>query len=110
MLPNKNSFRLDSGLIFTIKNAWVENDWSYECVNNKAVIQKDSLFQFVIEAEYEGNAYNTDYWLMLMDNSVGNKLGAVLDFNYLGEDTFKLAFTKNNTIIDTILFVKQVGR
>ena len=42
MLPNKTVFVLDSGLIFTIKNAWVENRWKYECVNNEAILIKGS--------------------------------------------------------------------
>ena len=110
---DKSDFKLDSGLAFNIKNAWVENDWKYECINNKAVVVKDSSYQVVIDAYYEGEAFESNYWL-------GNShLGAVLRFNYSGQDTFTLplykdtsyASTRNKVTIDTITFVRrQVSR
>ena len=104
MLSDKTLFPLESGFVFKIKNAWVENSWRYECVDNKAVIQKDSLFQFVIDADYEGDAINSDYWLM------NNHLGSVLYYNYAKEDTIRLTLRNKSTIIDTLIFVKKVRR
>ena len=112
MIPNKTSFQLDSGLIFTIKNAWVENNWEYDCSNYKAVIKKDSSFQFVIEATCnKENVYKYDYWLMKMDNSMGDGLGSRLDFEYSGQDTFKLILAKKVHIpLDTLIFLKKTAR
>ena len=38
---------LDSGEILTINNAWVENRWSYEWVNNKYIVKKDKLIKIL---------------------------------------------------------------
>src|ERR1022692_2823916 len=51
MYCNKNNFQLDNGRFFKIKNAWVENGWKYDCVNNTAVLKKDTFLQFVIDGE-----------------------------------------------------------
>gem|GEM_PF-5593717 len=112
-VADKPTFQLDSGLVFKIKNAWVENSWKYECIDNNAEVVKDSSYQFVIDADYTGKAINSDYWLG------NNHLGAVLSFSYSGQDTFILALykdtaytlTQNKQTIDTITFVKrQVSR
>lgn len=106
---NKSTFQLDSGLVFNIKNAWIENDWRYECIDNQAIIIKDNSYQFVIDADYVGDAINSDYWLG------NNKLGAVLRFHYSGQDTFNVTLYKDTSItlaqrkqtIDTIIFIKR---
>ncbi len=108
-----STFQLDSGLVINIKNAWVENSWKYECIDNRAEVVKDSSYQFVIDADYTGEAIHSDYWLG------NNHLGAVLDFGYSGQDTFALTLykdtsytlTQDKLTIDTITFVKrQVSR
>ena len=104
MLSETGSLALDSGIIFKINSAWVENSWSYECINNEAIVQKDSMFQFVIDASYDGDVLNHDYWLM------NKKLGSVLDYGYSGEDTIRLTLRNGKSIIDTLSFVKQVSR
>ena len=100
---DKTTFQLDSGLVFTIKNAWVENTWRYECINNNAELVKDSSYQLVIDAEYVEN----------------NHLGAILRFGYLGQDTLLLNLHKDTSytlaqskeLIDAITFTKrQVSR
>ena len=110
---DKTTFQLDSGLVFTIKNAWVENTWRYECINNNAELVKDSSYQFVIDAEYVGEAVHSDYWLG------NNHLGAILRFGYLGQDTLLLnlhkdtsyTLTQSKELIDAITFTKrQVSR
>ena len=104
-IPNKSILRLDSGLVLKIKNAWVENNWKYECISNQAEIVKDSLYQFVVDADYQGNAINSNYWLG------NNHLGAVLDYSYSGHDTVTLSLSKDKTVVDTITFVRrQVSR
>ena len=110
---DKTTFQLDSGLVFTIKNAWVENTWRYECINNNAELVKDSSYQLVIDAEYVGEAVHSDYWLG------NNHLGAILRFGYLGQDTLLLNLHKDTSytlaqskeLIDAITFTKrQVSR
>ena len=90
-IADKSSFQLDSGLVFNIKNAWVENSWMYECIDNKAEVVKDSSYQFVIDAEYKGDAINSNFWIG------NNHLGAVLRFDYSGQNTFKLALYKDTS-------------
>jgi hypothetical protein len=105
LAPDKSILHLDSGLMLKIKNAWVENNWKYECINNKAEIVKDTSFQFVVDADYEGDAINSNYWLG------NNHLGAVLDYSYSGQDTVTLSLSKDKSIVDTITFVRrQVSR
>jgi hypothetical protein len=112
-ITDKSTLQLDSGLVFNIKNAWVENSWRYECIDNKAEVVKDSSYQFVIDADYKGDAINSNYWLG------NNHLGAVLSFGYSGQDTFILTLckdtlntlTQNKLTTDTITFVRrQVSR
>ena len=106
---DKSLLHLDSGLVFNIKNAWVEYSWKYECINNKAVIVKDSTYQFVVDATYQGDATFSKYWLE------NNHLGAILDYNYSGQDTIRLSLykdtsytlTKNKTITDIVTFVRR---
>ena len=115
MQADKSVFELEKGQVFKIKNVWVENCWSYECINNEAVVVLDSTLQLVIEAAYKGDVYMSDYWLMEMNavqnESLGNHLGARLDFIYKGQDTFYLKLTKqkdfkNIEMIDTLRFIK----
>lgn len=114
MIPNKSLWRLEEGLSFEIKNAWVESSWSYECIDNKAVIKKDSFQQFVLEVVYNGDMKDSNYFLMQSDMSQGAHLGAILVFSYAGQDTFNLILTKvvnsdynQPTIIDSFVFVKK---
>ncbi len=112
-IADKQTFQLDSGLVFNIKNAWVETSWRYECIDNKAEIVKDRSYQLVIDADYKGEAIYSDYWL---ENS---HLGAVLDFNYTGRDTLILnlykdtsyTLTQSRQLVEKITLVKrQVSR
>lgn len=108
-IGDKSSFKLDSGLVFNIKDAWVENRWRYECIDDKAQIIKDSSFQFVIDADYKGEGIYSKYWLG------NNHLGAVLSFDYSGQDTIFLPLYKDtsHTLTDNrlptniITFVKR---
>lgn len=109
MQTNKSTFSLDSGLTFKINSAWVENGWSYECVDNNAVVKKDSFNQLVIDAKYNIETINTDYSLMEYNLSEGCHLGSRLDFGYSGQDTLTLLLTKDKTIIDTLNFIKKIN-
>ena len=51
MFSNNNTFQLDSGKTFKINHAWIENSWMNDCINNSAVVRKDSTFQFVIDGD-----------------------------------------------------------
>jgi hypothetical protein len=112
-IADKPTFQLDSGLVFNIKNAWVENGWEYACLDNKAEVVKDSSYQFVIDADYADKSLYSNYWLG--DNQRTNGLGAILSYHYSGQDTFALTLykdtsytlTKNRQVVDTITFVKQ---
>jgi hypothetical protein len=116
MQANKSIFRLQNDQTFEIKNVWVENCWSYECIHNEPVVVTDSALQLVIEAAYKGDVYTSDYWLLktnpVQNESLGNHLGSRLDFIYKGQDTFYLKLVKqkdfkNAEIIDTLRFIKQ---
>lgn len=61
MEPSKNRFFLDNGIEFRIANAWVENVWRYECVNNQAEIFPDSALQLVIDGKYIGSVNGSNY-------------------------------------------------
>ena len=80
-----------------IKNAWVENCWSYECINNKAVLVKKKTQQFVIDYEYKAPENDSIlFCLWKLKEKSGSCLGGILDFKYIGEDTLKLELRENN--------------
>ena len=116
MKPNKNTVRLDGSTSFKIRNAWVEHSWKYECINNKAVVRKDSLLQLVIDPLYGGANDTVCYWLMELDYSTGSALGGgnILNFSYQGQNAVMLAVVKGkgmsvineNAAIDTLVFTK----
>lgn len=107
MIGSKSLINLDNGVIFKIKNAWVERNWHYECVNNNAVLIKDSSFQFVIDAVYVGEIIHTDYILMDNDTTTGAYLGSVLDFDYTGEDTVSLTLLKKDIVFEKLKFTRK---
>ena len=106
MIPDKNVFHLDSGKTCKINNAWVENDWTYECVNNHAVVTKDTSLQFVIDREYIANTTLSDL-LYFEKNGSNGSIESGLDFNYSGEDTLILNVRRNHKILETIKFYKK---
>ena len=105
---DKHVFHLDSSLIFTIKHAWVESGWSYECNNNRPVVKKDDFYQLVIESD---SSFPTDSLIYLLEGSgsYGCYLGGQLSFNYAGGDTAQLVLknSKTNTIVDTLRFRRK---
>lgn len=118
MRPNKKVVKLDTGLFFKMGSAWVESDWQYECINNRAVVKKGSLLQLVINANCSGNIDSVHYWLISMGYFTGKGSGSalgeriVLNFSYEGQDSIKFAvvksksfsITKEDVVIDTIVF------
>ena len=88
---------IDHERVLYIKNAWVEYCWSYECVNNQAVLVKKKNQQFVIEYEYdapENDSVTLCLWKLNEKN--GSCLGSTMRFSYNGEDTLKLALRDDN--------------
>ena len=108
----RDRFILDEKRTFIIKNAWVETAWFYDCVNNKAVIKKDTFSQFVIEGEYSTTIDSLSYLLMKPRGRFGCYLGGELSFNYSGDDTIKLVLknSKSNAILDTMKFIRLMTK
>lgn len=102
--PNKSTFPLDSGRIFEIKNAWVEYSWTYQCIDNKAVVTKDNFKQVVIESRLRPKTINhVDY--AIMEKGKGAFLSSsYLDFSYSGQDTIKLQLVKFKDVLDSNRF------
>jgi hypothetical protein len=105
MKPDKAVVKLNDDYSFQIKNAWVEKRWTYECIDNDAVIQKDSSLQFVIEKDYKGDARGVHY--RLIESTFGDESDqSSWKFNYLRQNTIKLWVLKENKIVDSIRFTK----
>lgn len=113
---DKVSLSLDSGRTFTIKNAWVENSWLYECIDNDPVVVKEPYFNMVIDAGNTRSYQSYDYMLLKTDSCrpshSGCYLGSQLSFAYCEQDTFMLVLIKgedwknNPEIFDTIRFYR----
>lgn len=110
--PNKLTFTLDSGRIFEVKNAWVEYSWTYQCIDNKAVVTKDNFMQVVIQSNARPKNTQVDY--AIMEKRKGVFLGSRhLNFDYNGQDTvilqlvkFKNGLDSNKTYFDKIILTK----
>ena len=103
----------DTRISFNIKNAWVEDGWSYECENNEAVIKKDSYKQVVVNVDFKKTDSINNYSFMKEDFSTGAGLGGQLRFTYNKEEPFILLFTwmkdfTNYRIIDTVYYVREL--
>ena len=88
---------IDHERVLNIKSAWIENYWSYECVNNQAVLVKKKTQQFVIDYEYvapENDSIMLCLWKI--NEKSGSCLGSTMRFSYNGEDTLKLALRDDN--------------
>ncbi len=117
LYPNKLTFPLDSGRIFEIKNAWIEYSWSYQCVDNKAVVTKENFMQVVIEPRTIPDSISQfDYAIMEKGNGVYFR-SRYLDFSYKGQDTvflqlvkFKASLDSNRTYFDKIILTKKVSQ
>lgn len=107
MQTNRKLLKIGSGRVLNIRSAWVENSWMYECINNKAVLKKDSSYQFVIDGVYKGKGVNDSlsYALWADKSNFGIVLGGQLTFGYAGQDTFILTLVNNDKlVIDTLKF------
>lgn len=118
MHSDKNRLFVDSDKFFDFNDVWVEYHWRYECIDNRAVVERDSTLQLVIEPSSErkdtiGFPY---YYLMMDDLSMGCEIYSTLSFQYKMQDTFCLILVKeeeskdkmNNvrTNIDTVYFTR----
>lgn len=113
MYPLKSEYEFDSVTKFIIKDVWVEHCWQWKCVNNEAVVKKDTLQQLVIDAEYIGNKQQLDYVLWKYDMSSGISIQSQKHFIYSNQDTFKLFIARhtdfNKEIIDSISFLRRMN-
>jgi hypothetical protein len=109
VFTDKKIFQLDNNRVFKINNAWVENGWTYECIDNKAILKKDTFLQFVIDGEYVAKDDSLNYVLWVKDTSTGVYLGSPLSFLYFGEDTIILNLMKNKELLSkNHIFVSQL--
>lgn len=112
MKPDKVTFNLGSGKIFTIKDSWVEANWMYVCINNTAVVMPDTTKQLVVDGQVNfDSVLYSPYVLMEWDGGTGAYIGSGFkDFEYSGEEKFVLILTNHDTkeAIDTITFSKKV--
>ena len=114
MYSSKEIVHLDSSRTFQVVNSWVEKNWHYDCINNKAVLKIDSAYQFIIDAKYNGKFLHTEYYLMKKDTTFGNGLNSQLCFDYNSEDTISLLVAQQDTTnwkfktIKELKFVKRV--
>ena len=92
---NTKTLIIDSERVLHIKNAWIENCWSYECISNRAVLVKKKTHQFVIDYEYEAPKHDSISYC-LWNEKHGSCLGGVMRFGYNGEDTLKLVLRDND--------------
>ncbi len=108
VFPNKKQLRLDSNLYYTINDAWVEYSWRYECIHNKAIVQKDSNLQLVIESPYiKKDSFGYPYYfLMEQDLSHGCEIYARLCFSYNMQDSLYLVLRRDEDIVDEQLILK----
>lgn len=114
--PNKLTFPLDSGRTFEVKNAWVEYSWTYQCIDNKAVVTKDNFMQVVIESKTRPKTVtHVDY--AIIEKGKGVFLSSTnLNFGYNGQDTVRLQLVKfegvldsNKNYFDKIILTKKVS-
>jgi hypothetical protein len=117
MQPEKLSFLLDSGRIFEIKKAWVEYSWTYQCIEDKAVVTKDDFMQVVIETNKRPHSITqVDY--AILEKGTGAFLSSTnLDFSYNNQDTvilqlvkFKGVLDSNKIYFDKIRLTKKISR
>ncbi len=103
MVPDKNTFVLDSSWTFQIKDSWVENTWTYNCVDGKPVINKESSDQLVVEPTTKQTEPRFDY-ILSKEGTGGIFLSSKppFEFKYQGGDTMVLLLKKfNRPMIDT---------
>lgn len=96
LIPEVKNVLLDSGRVFKINNAWVENSWSFECINNKAAIVKERDWQIVIDGVFKQDAAGTEYRLEKKGDSSGCALWAVLCFPYKQGDSVSFIISKSD--------------
>jgi hypothetical protein len=114
--PNKITFPLDSGRTFEIENAWVEYSWTYQCVDNKAVVTKDDFMHIVIKPKTMPKSL-TENRYAITEKGKGIYFGSThLNFSYKGQDSISLRLVKfktdldsSKTYFDKILLTKKVS-
>ena len=112
MFTDRTKVQVDSFRVLELKNAWVENSWMYDCIDDSPVLKKEEQQQFIIEAVYKTTmTIDTTYYTLKVDRSMsGVVLRGLLSFEYEGQDTLKLTLNLLNgkqKPIDTLKFWKK---
>ena len=93
MLTDRQNIKLGKDTIFTIKTAWVEHSWMYECIHNKAILKKGNLLQFVMDGDCNVKTYNDTSFFILWAGGICNfgiLMPGQMSVEYLGQDTLTL--------------------
>lgn len=104
MTPDRKTFILDSSWTFQIKDSWIENTWSYKCVNGKPIIDKKNSFQIVVEPNSKKSKVRFDYILSIEGSGGGTFVSSKppIEFRCQGEETIILLLKKlNKPLVDT---------
>ena len=112
MSTDRMKVQVDSFRVLELKNAWVENSWMYDCIDDSPVLKKEEKQQFIIEAVYKTTlTIDTTYYSLKVDRSMsGVVLRGLLSFEYSGQDTLRLILNQLNgeqKPIDTLKFWRK---
>lgn len=109
MTTNRQFVKIDNDRKLTIQNAWVENSYLYDCVDNRAVLKKETQFQLVLDGKYVRPENDTLWYTLWADKSnFGVVLGGQLTFGYSGQDTLTMTiYNDQKKPIDTLKFWKS---
>ena len=104
MVADKKTFVLDSSWTFQINDSWVENTWTYKCVDSKPVVDKENSFQLVVEPNTKQSKQRFDYILSIEGSRSSTFLSSKppIEFKCQGGDSVVLLLKKfNKPLIDT---------
>ncbi len=107
MYSDTNVYQLDSTHAFIIKNAWIENSWTYECIDYDPVLKKGTTFQFVIDAERIGSRFDTLDCMLSNSSGYTCALTGRLCFPYKPGDSLSFNLIKYNQTIHRINFAQR---
>lgn len=96
MKPAEDKLYLDSGIVVKIDEAWVENAWSYECIDNDPVIVRDTGSVLVIKLTTTGPKEQLyKYTLKSYTDSAASYITGKLAFSYRHDSAVKLELYKD---------------
>ena len=114
--PSKNILSLDNGVSFKIKNAWLENIWEIDCIENRSQLIKWTDYQFVVNGTLVEGSTPMHFYLGKIHLD-GRMFDSLLCYRpFLNQDTFRLPLYKDSNssfknidkgkTLDTITFFK----